>query len=101
MVVLILSTLTLTGCLSSQAVKPVPVPELRPFHPALPAAITLEDEVFLVCPHEDPKEFVCTHPEEMKKLLRNKTKLAAWMRDTRSVVEFYDPVPDPSLVKNK
>jgi hypothetical protein len=84
------STLTLTGCLSKAPDRVfVAAPVVAKYHPPLPKEIVLEDEKFVVCPHEDPKVFVCMDYENAAKVARNKTKIAGYVKESRTIIRFY------------
>jgi hypothetical protein len=89
----------LSGCLSKPRVEITPV-ELQKFHPELPAPLNLETEEFVLCPNEDPAQFVCIDHANVRKITRNKTKFLRWSKEMRAIVDFYRTVPGPYTVDN-
>lgn len=68
---------------------PTPAVKIAEYHPELPDALTLEDEKFVVCPHEDPKSFVCMDHNNARIVSRNKIKTLKWAKDARAVIDYY------------
>lgn len=96
---LTLSMAILSGCLSKTPVEPPPV-ELQKFHPLPPAPLNLESEEFVLCPNEDPAQFVCIDHANVRKITRNKTKILRWSQEMSAIVDFYRTLPGPYTVNN-
>lgn len=85
----------LTGCLSDRAANKVyvPAPAVERYKPERPETLILEDEKFLVCPKEEPRDYVCMTPDGARAVVRNKTKVIRWVKEAGSLIDFYESDP--------
>jgi hypothetical protein len=74
-------------------------PTVEQYKPARPAKLVLEAETFRICEHEDRQQVVCMDRAEAEKIIRNKLKVAGYVKDSNAVIDFYERSGSQVLTK--